>query len=194
MNGEKKTGVTTFFLNKEIDKGNIIDYEEVEIGDKETAGELYEKLMHLGALLAVKTIQRIEEGNVQTKSQENFDEKDLKVAPKIFKEDMLINWNDTAQNIFNKIRGLSPFPGAYTRIQNRDGETEVLKCYSASISEKISTGETGEFYTDGKSFLTVNTLDYQILLKDIQIQGKKRLEIGFFLPGFRKENYKNQLF
>ena len=194
MNGEKRSGVTTFFLNKEIDKGEIIDCEEVEIRDNETTGELYEKLMHIGASLAVKTIQRIEKGDVQTKSQGNFDEKDLKTAPKIFKEDTLINWNDTAQNIFNKIRGLSPFPGACTHIQNKDGETEILKCYFASISEQISTGKAGEFYTDGKNFFAINTLDYQILLKDIQIQGKKRLEIGSFLPGFRKENYQNQLF
>ena len=194
MNGEKKSGVTTFFLNKEIDKGNIIDCEEVEIGDAETTGELYEKLMYKGAALAVKTIQSIEKGEVTTKSQANFDEKELKPAPKIFKEDTLICWEDTAQNIFNKIRGLSPFPCAYTRIQNMKGETEILKCYFASVSEKMSTGKAGEFYTDGKTFIAVNTLDFQILLKDIQIQGKKRLEIGLFLSGFRENHYKNQLF
>lgn len=194
MNGEKRSGVTTFFLNKEIDKGDIIDCEEVEIGDDETTGELYEKLMYIGASLAVKTIQHIEAGNVKTKSQEKFDEKELKPAPKIFKEDTLINWNDTAQNIFNKIRGLSPFPGAYTRIKNMKGETEILKCYFASISEKMSTEKAGEFFTNGKDFLSVNTLDSQILLKDIQFQGKKRMNIGFFLSGFRKENYKTQLF
>ena len=194
MNGEKRSGVTAFFLNKEIDKGDIIDYEETEIGDEETTGELYERLMNMGASLAVKTIQRIENGNVMTKSQENFDEKDLKPAPKIFKEDTLIHWNDTAQNIFNKIRGLSPFPGAYTHIQNVKGESEILKCYFASISEKMSTGKAGEFHTDGKNFLAVNTLDFQILLKDIQFQGKKRLKIELFLSGFRKESYKNHFF
>ena len=194
MNGEKKSGVTTFFLNKEIDKGNIIDCEEVEIENEETTGELYEKLMYRGAALAVKTIQSIEKGDVTTKSQANFDEKELKPAPKIFKEDTLIRWEDTAQNIFNKIRGLSPFPCAYTRIQNVKGETEILKCYFASVSEKMSTGKAGEFHTDGKTFFAVNTLDFQILFKDIQIQGKKRMEIGLFLSGFRGNNYKNQLF
>ncbi|MDR3046397.1 MAG: dTDP-4-dehydrorhamnose reductase [Bacteroidales bacterium] len=194
INGETETGVTTFFLNKEIDKGNIIDQKKVAIGKNETTGELYERLMYLGATLSVETVKNIEKGAVITHPQIHEDTTILKPAPKIYKEDTLINWDDSAEHLFNKIRGLSPFPGAYTRIKNKEGEIEIVKCFLVSISTELSKEKAGTFVSNGRDFLAVNTNDYMIFIQSLQFQGKKRLEIEQFLPGFRANNYINLFF
>lgn len=194
INGESKTGVTSFFLNKEIDKGDIIASIEVEISDDETTGELYECLMQEGAKLAIDTLQFIEQGNIETTSQADIDESQLRAAPKINKSDTLIDWNRPAKEVYNMIRGLSPFPCAYTRIKTIDDKTQIIKCYKARLSDMKSTGMPGSFSTDRKSNLAVNTLDYKILLENVQIEGKKRMEIGAFLAGLRMENYIQNVF
>lgn len=194
MNGETKTGVTAFFLNQKIDEGDLIACEETEIAADETTGELYDRLMQMGAELAVKTIRNIENEEVKTVPQNQLAIENLKLAPKILKEDMLICWNDSAQNIYNKIRGLSPFPGAYTRIKTVEGEEQIIKCYVATISSVPSTGIRGSFVSDGKTFIAVNTKDFQILLQNIQFQGKKRMDISPFLRGFRLNDYIKLLF
>ena len=193
MNGEKKTGVTTFFLNREIDKGDIIARKEVEIGDEETTGDLHNRLKVLGAELAVETITRIEQGNINPVSQQNINQDFLKSAPKIFKEDTFINWADLAAEIFNKIRGLSPYPGACTRISTTQGETIILKCFSAITTDCLSNEIAGTWESDGKTYFKVNTKDYQISLQNIQIQGRNRMNIRQFLQGFKIDNYTNIL-
>src|SRR5690606_22487587 len=132
INGEKETGVTTFFIQHEIDTGNILFAEKVAIGDDETAGDVHEKLMRTGADLVVKKVTAIENNSYQEKPQDEIlDEEgkalDTKHAPKIFKETCLIDWSKPVNDVYNHIRGLSPYPAAYTHL---DGKT--LKVYSAT--------------------------------------------------------------
>ena len=194
MNGETKTGVTSFFLNNDIDKGDIIDYREVAIGENETTGELYDRLKNEGAILAVKTIKSIEAGNVKLISQTSLKEENIKLAPKIQKEDTLLDWNQSAKVIFNKIRGLSPSPGAYTRIKNIAGEEIILKCYQAMVSEEKSLFIPGTVNIDKHRNFSISTKDFQILLQNVQFQGKMRMDIKSFLAGFKSENYILKLF
>ena len=192
MNGETVTGVTTFFLNHNIDTGDIIAQKEVEIGPAETTGELYDRLMAAGAVLAVETINSIENGTCRPHPQPEA--QNSKPAPKIFKEDTLINWDAPAEKIFNMIRGLSPFPCAYTRIKNIDGETLSLKCFRAAISDMKSTSEPGTISVLSQKQLAVSTQNNQILIQNVQLQGKKPMEIADFLRGFHLEKYINKLF
>jgi len=194
MNGETKTGVTTFFLNKEIDKGDIIACREVEIGPEETTGELYERLMLEGASLAVHTIHLIEQNQCTPYSQEKLTNKLLKFAPKIEKKDTLIDWEQTAEVIHNKIRGLSPFPGAYTRIKNKEGEIFTIKCYKAKILQERSIEQPGSVTIVNTKRMTVATQNFQISLQNIQFQGKNNMKIEDFLAGFRPEKYTLFLF
>ena len=187
MNGETRTGVTSFFLNHQIDTGDIIDTTEVEIGPNETTGELYDRLMRCGAELAVHTLDLIERGEVQTRRQEET--ADLKPAPKIFKEDTYIDWNMPARDIFNKIRGLSPFPGACTRITNKKGEVELVKIYEAEIIPLNSVKQTGTIEIEQPNSFQIYAKDGKISAKTIQFQGKSRLKITDFLRGFHPENY-----
>ena len=192
MNGETVTGVTTFFLNHNIDTGDIIAQRKVEIGAEMTTGELYDKLMDEGAALAVETVNSIENGTCTTHPQP--DRPNLKPAPKIFKEDTLIDWNKPADTIYNMIRGLSPFPCAYTRLRTTDGETLTLKCYFATISDKPSTQKPGTINIISSKKIAISTQTNQILLQNVQLQGKKRMEIEDFLRGFHIEKYINQVF
>lgn len=194
MNGETKTGVTTFFLNPQVDCGDIIDQTEVGIGPNETTGELYDHLMKVGADLILKTLKAIDEGTVSCKKQSIADEKAIKPAPKILKEDMLIHWDRPAREIFNQIRGLSPYPGAFTRIRNKEGKEFIIKCYEAEISGEMSVKEAGNWAVDPQGQLVVSTKDYQIVLKTIQFEGKKRLPVTEFTRGWRAENYTELLF
>ena len=189
INGELKTGVTSFFLNHEIDKGDIIDFKECEIGVKESTGDLYEKLMHLGAQLAVETVDKIAKGNINLKSQDQYDGSLLKMAPKLNKENTRINWNKPAQEVYNLIRGLSPYPTAYTYLQNLNGEEILLKCYQAELLDEKSTLKPGTIITEKKKKLTICCSDYQISLLELQLQGKSKMDIHTFLQGFRLDNY-----
>ena len=194
MNGETKTGVTTFFLNPQVDCGDIIDQTEVEIGPEETTGELYEHLMRVGADLIIKTLKSIDEGSVSCKKQSTITASAIKPAPKILKEDMLIHWDRPAQEIFNQIRGLSPYPGAFSRIKNLEGKEFVIKCYEAEISEKSSDGSYGKWEIDKDGLFVVHTKDFQLSLKNIQFEGKKRMPSADFTRGWKSENYSDTLF
>ncbi len=194
MNGETKTGVTSFFLNNDIDKGDIIDFREVSIGENETTGELYDRLKMEGASLAVDTIKSIENGSSKLIPQTSLREENIKLAPKIEKEDTLIDWNQPAKIIFNKIRGLSPSPGAYTKIKNINGEESILKCFQAKVSDEKSVFLPGTITTDKYSNFSISTKDFQILLQNVQLEGKRRMEIKMFLAGFKSENYILKLF
>lgn len=189
IHGEPKTGVTTFFLNHEIDKGDIIDFKECPIDPTETTGDLYHKLMHLGAQLALETVQKIETGTIQVKPQEQCSHEPFRLAPKLNKENTRIDWNKPAQEVFNLIRGLSPSPGAYTFIENRQGDELILKCYKAEISNRFSTQIPGTIITDKKKNLSICCSDYQISLLELQLQGKSRMDISTFLQGFHLDNY-----
>lgn len=178
INGEKESGVTTFFLKHEIDTGDVIFSEPVDIADEETAGELHDKLMAVGAGLLVKTVKAIESGAFEEQPQSQSDE--LKHAPKIFKDDCLIDWNQPAQTVFNMIRGLSPYPTAFTKLNEK-----TLKVFKAELEDKEPGIAAGGFLTDGKTFLKFATKDGFIKLIDIQYEGKKRMTVEEFLRGVR---------
>lgn len=179
INGESKTGVTTFLLQHEIDTGNIIFKEEVPILDSDNAGSLHDKLMDAGARTLLKTVKAIQEGNYTAVAQEELVEAALKHAPKIFKEDCEINWKQASRQVFNFIRGLSPYPAAYTQLQGK-----VLKIYDSEIDETLRI-EPGAFQTDGKTYLAFGTNDGSLRLKSLQIEGKKRMSTDEFLRGYR---------
>ncbi|MBC6111456.1 methionyl-tRNA formyltransferase [Pedobacter fastidiosus] len=178
INGEKESGVTTFFLTHEIDTGDIILSDSVSIADDETAGDLHDKLMHVGAKLLVKTVSAIVEGDFSEQPQPQSDV--LKHAPKIFKEDCKIDWNNSAQQVYNLIRGLSPYPTSFTVLNDK-----ILKIFKAELEEKEPGIASGGFLTDGKTFLKFATQDGFIKLLDIQYEGKKRMLIEDFLRGVR---------
>jgi methionyl-tRNA formyltransferase len=186
INGEKETGVTTFFLTHEIDTGDIIHSEKVPVGANETAGELHDKLMSVGAELVVKTTKEIEEGTVKTTPQ-IFSE-NLKHAPKIFKDDCKIHWNDTVQNIYNKIRGLSPYPAAFTELVTIGEKTLSLKIFFAEPELAEHQPKCGEVLSDGKTYLKISCRDGYLNIKDLQLSGKARMKTGDFLRGFNINN------
>lgn len=178
INGEKESGVTTFFLKHEIDTGDVISSESVSIADDETAGDLHDKLMQVGAGLLVKTVTAIT--NLDYEEQPQPDVEELKHAPKIFKEDCLIDWNKANQAVYNMIRGLSPYPTAFTKLNDK-----TLKVFKAEMEDKEPAIASGGFLTDGKTFLKFATRDGFIKLLDIQYEGKKRMTIEEFLRGVR---------
>ncbi|RLJ72904.1 methionyl-tRNA formyltransferase [Pedobacter alluvionis] len=178
INGEKESGVTTFFLTHEIDTGNIILSDSTAIADDETAGDLHDKLMYIGANLLVKTLKAIEAGEVNEQPQPQSGE--LKHAPKIFKDDCKIDWNNQAHTVYNLIRGLSPYPTAFTFLNDK-----TLKVFKAEIEDKEPGIVAGGFLTDGKTYLKFAAKDGFIKLLDIQYEGKKRMLIEDFLRGMR---------
>lgn len=178
INGEKETGLTTFHLKHEIDTGDILEQLRLPIREDETAGELHDRMMHAGAGLLVHTVQGLINGSLTEVPQEGGEH--LKHAPKIFTETCRINWNQPASEVYNLIRGLSPYPGAFTIFQDK-----VLKIYRAEKITEVPKGLAGSFDTDRKSFLHFAAADGLISLKEVQLEGKKRMAIGDFLRGLR---------
>lgn len=186
INGETETGLTTFFLNEEIDKGKVILRQSVAIRPDETAGELHDELMLLGNKLVVETIKKIENNDLQTVSQEKLAASTvLKDAPKIFKDFCNIRWNQDCQTIFNHIRGLSPYPAAHTCLKSDNNEALDLKIFKATIEPTQPSVQPGTVVTDGKSFLKVAANDGFIHLITLQQAGKKAMNIEEFLRGTR---------
>ncbi|TAJ06825.1 methionyl-tRNA formyltransferase [Marinilabiliaceae bacterium JC017] len=184
INGEKETGVTTFFLQHEIDTGNIIFSEKVEITPEDNAGTVHDKLMLVGGKLIIKTVQAIEEETVQTMPQEHLAEgAELKPAPKIFKEDCKINWEQSALTIQNKIRGLSPYPAAWFSFIDVNQKQYTAKIFNSSLKDS-SELKPCEVSTDGKTYFRIGTLKGEIEILELQLAGKKRMRIGDFLRGF----------
>lgn len=187
INGETETGLTTFLLDKEIDTGAIIMQEKVAIRETMNAGELHDTLMELGNSVVVKTLKMIENGEVKLETQNSVIEKEnlvLKPAPKIFKEDCYIDWNKKGRDIYNFVRGLSPYPTAHAKIQNPYGEIIDLKVFETSISEK--NNENGVIFsieTDRKSYLRVVVSDSLVNIVVLQQPGKKAMSIAEFLRG-----------
>lgn len=196
INGEHETGVTTFFIDKEIDTGHVIAYAKTPIGSEESTGDVHDRLMQIGADLVVKTVQQIESGTCKTIPQfELTANKILKPAPKIFKEDCKIDWSCSAQNIHNFIRGLSPFPCAFTQY-NKGNQVFHLKIFKAALVNEYGDNKDkknnsvvvpGTLSSDGKH-LWVQLTDGQLEILELQLQGKKKMSSLEFLKGFKIEN------
>ncbi|MBL0882407.1 MAG: methionyl-tRNA formyltransferase [Chitinophagaceae bacterium] len=183
INGEKETGVTTFKLKHEIDTGNILLQRSFPIGENETAGEIHDRMKLIGANLLVETVNGFKNDTLKEKPQAIFSEDvQLKHAPKIFTETCVIQWDRSTIAIHNLIRGLSPFPGALTKL---DGK--VLKIYKSATEQQHHQHPVGTVFTDGKSFLKFATADGYIHVLDIQLEGKKRMPIIEFLRGYRPQ-------
>ena len=185
INGEKETGLTTFKLKHEIDTGNILLAEKILIGEDETAGELHDRMKDAGAGLVLNTLQGIANGDLKEIPQDinsavSKDPLGLKTAPKIFTTTCEINWRKPAQEVYNLIRGLSPYPGAFTYLQNK-----MIKLFKVSkTGECASTLNAGNYETDHKTYLRFSCTDGYISIHELQLQGKKKMKIEDFLRGF----------
>jgi methionyl-tRNA formyltransferase len=181
INGEKETGVTTFFIQQEIDTGKIIFQEKTPIREDENVGELYAELMQLGAKVLRKTVDAIATGNYPQIPQDHITQ--IKHAPKIFKEDCKIDWTRDSAYIYNFIRGLSPYPAAYTTMQGK-----VFKIFKAAKNQNISSEvvEPGNYETDGKTYLRFYCGEGYIEVLECQLEGKKRMGVEEFLRGFNR--------
>jgi methionyl-tRNA formyltransferase len=181
INGEKETGVTTFKLQQEIDTGHILMKERLKIGDAEDVGSLYERLKDLGAKLIVKTMEGLAANNLREIPQEEVIQNTAIVlhhAPKIFTETCKIDWNKPMTDVFNLIRGLSPYPGAFTFINDK-----MLKIFKAGKIDDANSNQPGTYETDGKTFLRFYCASGMIDCKEIQLEGKKRMQVEEFLRG-----------
>ena len=186
INGEIETGVTTFFINKEIDTGKIILQHKIKIEPNYSAGELHDKLMYIGAELLITTIKAIVENKCTSIDQNtvSLSNIELKNAPKINKSDCMINWNNRTSDIYNFIRGLSPYPGAYAELISPESKKYFIKIFKSSITNKQKNDEIGTIITDQKTFLNVATTDGLISLQEVQLTGRKKMRIDEFLRGF----------
>ena len=194
INGEKMTGVTTFMIDKDIDTGGIIFRQECRIGDEDTAGTIHDKLMEIGSDLVLQTVEGIIQRNVETRVQRSFIQGSevLKPAPKITRETCHIDWTATTEKVYNLVRGLSPYPAAWTELAPVEGEgkTLQLKIYFGRRRTDHHAAP-GTVLSDGKSYLAIATSDGALEVTDLQISGKKRMEAKAFLAGFREpEKYK----
>lgn len=178
INGEKETGVTTFFIEKEIDTGEIILQSKVEISEDDNAGTLHDKLMTEGANVVVRTLQMIAENKVLTQAQTN-NLSELKSAPKIFPKDCEINWNQSATAVRNFIRGMSPYPTAKTSFEGK-----LYKIFTSEIATEKPTLKPGEWLIENKQ-LWIGTTDHPLGIIEIQPEGKRRMSVKEFLAGYR---------
>ncbi|MDA9312293.1 methionyl-tRNA formyltransferase [Vicingaceae bacterium] len=185
INGEKETGVTTFFLKHKIDTGDLIFQEKVTLSIDETAGSLHDKLMKIGSELVVKTVNKIENAQVVTIPQPNIESKD---APKIFKDDCKINWSETANKIDRLVRGMSPFPTAWSTLNNNENNITVKVNIFIVEPLHVKSLPPGKLKVEEKE-ITVGTIDFDLKLVDIQIEGKKRMPVKDLLNGFNFETY-----
>ena len=180
INGEKITGVTTFKLKHEIDTGDILLQESFPIEENETAGELHDKMKDIGALTLVKTVHGILNGTLEEVPQQANGHVELRHAPKINTETCRINWNQDCETVHNLIRGLSPFPGAFTTLKDK-----LLKIYRSEKIYEHPQKNPGEYETDGKTYFRFATKDGYVNLVDLQPEGKKRMSVKDFLNGWR---------
>ena len=183
IHGEKFTGVTTFKLQHEIDTGDILLTATIPIGEQETAGELHDRMKEIGAELLLETVKGLSVGDLMETPQIKMDEAraaELKIAPKIFTASCQINWNNPVSEIYNLIRGLSPYPAAFSFLEGKK-----VKIFKTEIINTVPTVAAGEFETDKKTFLYFAGSDGYISLLELQLEGKKKMEIDDFLRGYR---------
>lgn len=186
INGEKETGVTTFLLSHEIDTGKIMFQEKIEIGDDDNIGVVHDRLMEIGAKLVLKTVDELAQGDVDAVDQEQLIQGNSGIihAPKIFKEDCRIDWSKDMETVRNLIRGLSPYPAAWTELVHKEkGELLTAKIYAAARDYSLPAAP-GTLQTDGKKYLKIACPDGWISITDIQLSGKKRMKIEELLRGF----------
>lgn len=184
INGETETGLTTFFLQHEIDTGNIIRQVRVPVAPTDNAGDLHDRLMQLGGALVTETVDLIARGDVQTVAQPSpADGVALKPAPKIFKETCRIAWCEGVKRAYDFIRGLSPYPAAWTELVEGDKRL-ILKVYAAEMETAVPGEPVGTLVTDGRSAMRVALPDGYLRLLSVQLAGKKRMDIADFLRGF----------
>ncbi|MFA7274405.1 MAG: methionyl-tRNA formyltransferase [Crocinitomicaceae bacterium] len=189
INGEKETGVTTFFIEKEIDTGKIIDTDTILISANMTAGDLHDDLAALGAKTMLHTLEKIQNNQAFGKEQSSFDLENIKNAPKIFKEDCLVNWNQPAAKVHDFIRGLSPYPAAWCYLQK---ETTKMTCklFGSEISEKSILQAAKYKIIADSDVLLFPCSDKFLLIKEIQLEGKRRMSVKEFCAGNRIEDFK----
>lgn len=186
INGEAETGVTTFLLNHQIDKGAILEQIRVPILPDDTVGTLYDKLMHTGTSLVTQTVDRIALGDIHPIEQLHIDETTLRPAPKIFKDDCRIDWSREGGAIVNFIRGLSPYPAAWTEmVQEQGSEPLSAKIFSATFQAAQHGKACGSIQSDCRTLISIACADGWITIGEIQIAGKKRLPVRELLLGFR---------
>jgi len=179
INGETETGVTTFRLQHAIDTGNMLLQARFPIEEQDTAGTIHDKMKNIGADLLVETIQGIAEGSL-TEIPQDAEGMDLPHAPKIHTDTCRINWSDPVEKVYNLVRGLSPYPGAFTILNEK-----MLKIFSAKKEKCFPTETEGEYETDGKTYLKIACSNGYLHLLDIQMEGKKRMKVEEFLRGYR---------
>lgn len=186
INGEKETGVTTFLLEEKIDTGKILFSERTPIGSQETAGELHDRLMDIGAGLVVKTVSAVAAGNISAIPQHGLitDGVALKPAPKFTRDDARIDWSKEMNDVFNLIRGMSPYPGAFTTIALNDGHAISVKILRASMLPDPDATDRGTVLTDRKTFLRISAKNGYIDISEIQPSGRRVMNIREFLNGF----------
>jgi methionyl-tRNA formyltransferase len=187
INGETETGLTTFFIEKEIDTGKIILSRKLPLLPSDDAASLHDKLMYAGGEVMLETLKIIETGHVSTQMQENIIQKEtiLKPAPKIFKNDCRINWNSPCINIFNLVRGLSPVPCAYSMLIAENGEEKQIKIFKTSFELCKTFKKPGTIITDNRNLFSVSAADGIIHIEELQIEGKKRMQTADFLRGIK---------
>jgi len=180
INGETKTGVSTFFIDEKIDTGEMILQKEVEISKSETAGELHDKLMHIGSALVVDTLNLIQNDNVETIPQQDYPE--IKTAYKLDKDNCFIDWNRSVKDIYNQVRGLNPYPSAWCLLKNGDDELNV-KIYNVDAIECDHNYSIGTIITN-KQEVKVAAKNGMILLNEIKLPGKRKMDVKSLLNGF----------
>lgn len=187
INGDTETGITTFFLKHEIDTGEIIQQVRVPIADTDNVEIVHDKLMRLGGDLVLETVNAILDGSVKPIPQEDLiqQETDLRPAPKIFKETCRIDWNKSVKQIYDFIRGLSPYPAAWTELCMADGSRQILKIYEAEKVFVSHEMKTGDIRTDMKTYFQIAVNDGFINVLTLQLAGKKRMCVADFLRGYR---------
>lgn len=184
INGDKETGVTTFFLDHDIDTGRIIMQERCPIYESDNVGDVHDRLMMLGSDLVLKTVKAIEDGTATSVPQEQFmTDEPLRHAPKIFKETCRIQWNSSARDIFNFVRGLSPYPAAWSTLVCGD-KVQDVKIYITHFEECIQDNEPGTLVVEEKN-MRVAALDGWVYIDELQLAGKKRMKVEDFLRGAR---------
>jgi len=188
INGDTETGITTFFLKHEIDTGEVIQQVRIPIADEDNVEVIHDKLMNLGGRLVTETVDAILAGTVKPVPQEelvNLSEEELRPAPKIFKDTCRIDWTKGVKAVYDFVRGLSPYPAAWTELVNVDGSSQVLKIFQTE-KKFFSHGEKiGAVSTDGKTYLRVALSDGYLNILSLQLAGKKRMPVADFLRGFK---------
>lgn len=193
INGDKMSGITTFMLQHEIDTGDVIEQASVEITEEDNAGSLHDRLMMVGRDAVLSTVEKIASGNYTAIPQTEMTSGELRGAPKIFKEDCRIDWANSGEHIALLIRGLSPYPAAWTPLWRDGQEVGSLKIFAAKFTPRSVNQPVGTILTDGKSSLEVVCANGVMAVSELQLAGKRRMKVDEFLRGMREiENYKMQ--